>query len=168
MTALAHDVHRPALEPVRLSRAIVAGVIATAVLTTLWIVESSLGLPSIAVGQILGSAMSVSVARLRVGVAGGWLMHFVVGVVFALFYAWRLAQRLPGPPAVAGALYGAMLFVLAQLLFMPLVGAGVFSRGDAALLLGSLLGHLAYGAVLGWIYALPPQEHHRPSSRETS
>jgi hypothetical protein len=49
-------------------------------------------------------------------------------------------------------IYGVMVFVLAQVVFMPLVGGGVFSRGDLELIAGSLLGHLLYGAVVGWSY----------------
>jgi hypothetical protein len=38
---------------------------------------------------------------------------------------------------------------------MPLVGGGVFSHGDVELLAGSLVGHLVYGGVIGWIYGGP-------------
>ena len=145
----------PLGRPMDVTRAVLAGAIGTGVLTALWLVEPSVGLPSIAVGQILSSAMSVSVAWIHVGVEGGWLMHLVAGVLLAMLYASEFDHRLPGPPAVRGALYGTLVFVVAQVVFMPLVGAGLFSRGDAALLAGSLFGHLAYGAVTGWIYALP-------------
>ena len=136
-------------------RAVTAGVIATGTMTALLLVEPSIGLPQIAVGQLLSTAMSVGVAHLSVGAAGGWLLHLVMGVVLALIYASVFHARLPGRPAARGALFGSMVFVVAQLFFMPLVGAGVFSRGDGQLLAGSLLGHLVYGAVLGWIYGLP-------------
>jgi Predicted periplasmic/secreted protein len=136
-------------------RAVAAGMIGTGVLTALWLVEPSIGLPRIAVGQILSTFMSVSVAHLRVGATGGWIAHFMVGIVFALLYAWRLADRLAGPSLRRGALFGAILFVLAQCVFMPLVGAGFFARGNVELLAGSLIGHLAYGIVTAWIYDLP-------------
>ncbi len=135
-------------------RAIAAGAIGTGVMTALWQVEPSVGLPKIAVGQILSSFMSVSVAHLNVGVAGGWVVHLVVGILLALVYAWLLAARLPGPPAWRGAIYGVVVFIVAQIVFMPLVGAGFFARGDMELLAGSLLGHIAYGIVVGWIYGL--------------
>ena len=45
-----------------------------------------------------------------------------------------------------------MVFVVAQVVFMPLVGGGFFSRGDLELITGSLLGHLLYGGVIGWSY----------------
>src|SRR5512140_3696309 len=115
-------------------RAVAAGMIGTGVLTALWLVEPSIGLPRIAVGQILGTFMSVSVAHLHVGAVGGWIAHFVVGILFALLYAWRLADHIAGPSLLRGALFGTILFILAQTVFMPLVGAGFFARGNLELL----------------------------------
>jgi uncharacterized membrane protein YagU involved in acid resistance len=139
-------------------RATAAGVIGTAVITALWQVEPAIGLPRIAVGHMLSTFMAVSVAHLNVGVGGGWVVHFIVGILLALLYARVFAERLPGSPVWRGATYGALVFVLAQVVFMPLVGGGFFSRGDIELLAGSLLGHLAYGIVVGWIYDLPSAE----------
>jgi hypothetical protein len=51
-----------------------------------------------------------------------------------------------------GIIYGCLVFLVAQVVFMPLVGGGFFSRGDPALIIGSLLGHHLYGAVVGWSY----------------
>ena len=136
-------------------RAAVAGVLGTAVITALWQVEPAIGLPRIAVGHILSTFMAVSVAHLNVGVGGGWVVHFIVGILLALLYAGVFAERLPGSPVWRGATYRVLVFVLAQVLFMPLVGGGFFSRGDVELLAGSLIGHLAYGIVVGWIYDLP-------------
>jgi hypothetical protein len=78
-----------------------------------------------------------------------------VGIALALLYARFFAARLPGRPAARGALYGFLVFLLAQLLFMPAVGGGVFSRGDPAMLFGSLVGHLVYGGLVGAIYGEP-------------
>lgn len=144
-------------------RAVAAGAIATATMTALLLVEPSIGLPAIAVGQLLSSAMSVGVAHLSVGAAAGWLMHLVVGILFALLYAVAVADRFAGPHVVRGMIFGALVFVAAQLFFMPLVGAGIFSRGDPQLLAGSLVGHLVYGAVVGWIYGLPGRAFARPA-----
>ena len=136
-------------------RATAAGVLGTAAITALWQVEPAIGLPRIAVGHILSTFMAVSVAHLNVGIAGGWIVHFIVGILLALLYAAVFAERLPGSPAWRGATYGLFVFVLAQVVFMPLVGGGFFSRGDVELLIGSLIGHLAYGVVVGWIYHVP-------------
>lgn len=137
------------------TRAAAAGVIATGVMTALWLVEPSIGLPNIAIGQMLSTFMSVSVAHLSVGAAGGWIIHALMGMLLALIYAGLFATRLPGSSLVRGALYGVLIFVVAQCVFMPLVGAGWFSGGNIELLIGSLFGHLVYGTVMGWIYGLP-------------
>jgi uncharacterized membrane protein YagU involved in acid resistance len=73
--------------------------------------------------------------------------------LLALVYAAAFDRRLPGTALTRGLIYGVLVFVVAQLVFMPLVGGGVFSRGDGELLAGSLLGHLVYGGLTGWIYA---------------
>jgi Predicted periplasmic/secreted protein len=113
------------------------------------------GLPKLAIGELLSSSLAVSVVILRVGPVGGWLIHGIVGIALALLYGAVFATRLPGPPAARGALYGILVFLLAQLVFMPAVGAGVFSRGDPGLLVGSFIGHLVYGALVGAIYGEP-------------
>ena len=149
-------------------RAAAAGAIGTGTLTALWLVEPSIGLPKIAIGQILSTFMSVSVAHLRVGAAGGWVVHLLVGILLALIYGRFFAERLPGPPAARGAMYGALVFVVAQCLFMPLVGAGFFSGGDVELLIGSLLGHVLYGIVVGWIYHPPAHPRARTANAHST
>ena len=138
------------------SRAIAAGLIATASMTALLLIEPAVGLPEIAIGQLLSTSLSVTTAHLSIGPAMGWATHFLVGVAWALVYAGVVLTRLPGTPLVRGLLYGVLVFLLAQALFMPLVGAGFFSRGDPSTLAGGLLGHLVYGGVLGWIYGSAP------------
>jgi uncharacterized membrane protein YagU involved in acid resistance len=123
-------------------------------MTALLLIEPSVGLPEIAIGQILSTALALAPAYLPFGPAVGWCLDLLAGVVFALVYAGVFERRLPGGALTRGALYGFMVFVLAQLVFMPLVGGGVFSRGNLAMIAGSLLGHLVYGGVVGWIYGL--------------
>jgi uncharacterized membrane protein YagU involved in acid resistance len=136
-------------------RAVAAGLVGTAVMTFLMLVAPVVGLPRMAIGQLLSTMLAVSVAFLPIGPATGWVLHAAFGVVLAIVYAAAFVGRLPGKPVVRGALYGVLVFVLAQLLFMPLVGAGVFSRGDVPMILGSLVGHLVYGSLVGIIYGEP-------------
>jgi Family of unknown function (DUF6789) len=134
-------------------RAAAAGVIATASMTALLMVEPSVGLPKIAIGETLSSSMSAVSSFTAVGPAGGWVVDVIVGVLFAWIFAAYLYNRLPGSPFVRGLLFGCGVFVLAQLVFAPITGSGVFSRGDLELLAGGLLGHLVYGGVVGFVYA---------------
>jgi uncharacterized membrane protein YagU involved in acid resistance len=136
------------------TRAAIAGLIGTAAMTALLLVEPSVGLPKIAMGQVLSTSLGLTTAHLSVGPALGWGLHFLIGTILAVIYAAAFDRRLPGPAVVRGMIYGALVFVVAQVVFMPLVGGGVFSRGDSELLAGSLLGHLLYGGVIGWTYGV--------------
>ena len=138
-------------------RAVVAGLIGTTAMTALWLVEPKLGLARFAAGDMLSSLLAVMTAYASLGPALGWGLHFAVGIILALLYAARFMGRLPGSPLTRGLLYGCLIFLIAQLLFMPLVGAGMFSRGDPSMLLGSLIGHLAYGGLVGLICGTPPE-----------
>ena len=105
-------------------RAVAAGLIGTAAMTALLLVEPSIGLPKIAMGQVLGSSLGLASALPSVGPALGWGLHFIIGALLALVYAGLLVSRLSGPPSVRGVLYGLLVFVLAQVVFMPFVGGG--------------------------------------------
>lgn len=135
-----------------IQRAMVAGLIGTAAMTALLMIEPSIGLPQIAIGQVLGSSLGLASALPSVGPALGWALHFLIGAGLGVTYAALFASRLPGSPLVRGMLFGILVFLVAQLLFMPFVGGGIFSRGDVQMILGSLFGHLVYGALTGWVY----------------
>lgn len=136
------------------NRAIGAGLVATGTMTALLLIEPSIGLPQIAIGQLLSTSLGLTTALLPSGPAVGWILHFLIGSLLGLIYAGAFAHRLPGGPITRGMLYGILVFILAQVVFMPLAGGGFFSGGDTQMLTGSLFGHLVFGAIIGWIYDL--------------
>ncbi|HQU44445.1 MAG TPA: hypothetical protein PK867_16615, partial [Pirellulales bacterium] len=69
----------------------------------------------------------------------GMVMHFMTGtVIFPLVYAFVLYGLLPGGPAVKGISWGIVLWLLAQVVVMPMMGAGFFS-GSLMAAMGSLV-----------------------------
>jgi uncharacterized membrane protein YagU involved in acid resistance len=104
-----------------------------------------MSVPKMPIGEMLGSF-------LHIGSAAGWGMHVVIGLVLALIYAAWFAAWLPGGPAVRGAVYGLGVFLVFQLVVTPMMGGAVFSGGNLSMIMGSLVGHLAYGALVGAIY----------------
>jgi hypothetical protein len=82
----------------------------------------------------------------------GWVMHFVVGVILSLVYASFFVQRLKGSFAVRGIIFAMIPFVIAQSVMMPMMGMGFFSGGNMMMIMGSLIGHIVFGAILGVIY----------------
>jgi uncharacterized membrane protein YagU involved in acid resistance len=128
-------------------RAVVAGLVGTAVMTAvgLWLAPM-MGIPRMNPAEMLATAMGGNLVL-------GWVGHFMIGVVLAVGYA-LVAPRLPGSPALRGALYGIAPWLLAQIVVMPMMGMPVFS-GSAVMAMGSLIGHLIYGATVGVVYGDP-------------
>ena len=84
------------------------------------------------------------------------LLHFINGsFTLPLAYAYLAFRFLPGQPWFRGALWGLILWALAELLVMPLMGAGPFSDGAGSVTVITTMvlfsAHLAYGTLLGWI-----------------
>lgn len=139
----------------KLGRACLAGAVGTAAMTTLMLALPHVGLPRMAIGEMLGSASALTIGYTAIGATVGWIIHGVVGVVLAVLYARFIIHFLPGSPLTRGLVFGVILFCIAQIVFMPVVGAGFISRGDFPMLLGSLLGHLVYGGLVGTVYGGP-------------
>lgn len=133
------------MSQLRVGRAIAAGAVGTAAMTMLMLGAPLMGMPKMSIGEMLGSF-------LHIGAAPGWAMHVVIGLVLALIYAGWFATRRPGGPVLKGAIYGSGVFLVAQLIVTPMMGGGVFSRGNMPIIVGSLMGHFVYGALVGAVY----------------
>lgn len=129
----------------RAGRIILAGAGGTAAMTMLMLAAPLMGLPKMPIGDMLGGF-------LKIGSTLGWAMHAMIGLGLAAIYAVAFAGRLAGAPAARGAFYGFLVFLVAQLVVMPLMGAGVFSGGNLPVVMGSLIGHLVYGSIVGTAY----------------
>jgi hypothetical protein len=84
------------------------------------------------------------------------LLHFINGTfTLPLIYAYFVARVLPGRPWQRGAVWGLILWALAEFLVLPLMGAGLFSAASAGVNAVTgivlLVGHVVYGAILGWL-----------------
>ena len=130
-------------------RALGAGAAGTAAMTMLMLAAPMMGMPRMPIGEMLGGFLGI-------GIVAGWAMHGAIGLVLAVIYAVAAAGRLRGVPAVRGAVYGFLVFLVAQLAVSPMMGGGVFSGGQMLVVAGSLLGHLVYGSVMGAVYGPSP------------
>ncbi len=135
-----------------LAKVFLGGLVGTAVMTLMmyFVAPMMLGAP-MDIAAMLGSMMGGSWAL-------GMMVHFMNGtVVFPLVYALVVGAFLPGPAAVKGMVWGALLWLAAQVMVMPMMGAGFFSAnaGGMMAVVASLMGHLVYGALLGSIGGVP-------------
>lgn len=129
---------------INFGRVVIAGVAGTAAMTVVAVYAAPMmGMPPMNPAAMLAGAMGGNMSL-------GWGAHFMVGIVLAAGYA-AVGSKLPGPGAVRGALYGIAPYLLAQVAVMPMMGMPLFS-GSIPLAMGSLVGHLVYGAVVGAAY----------------
>ena len=127
------------------SRTLAGGLVATIVVTAMMYFGASM---------MLGAPMDIAgelAAVLGIPWSLGMVVHFMIGtVVFSFAYALVVGPRLPGHAAIRGLIWGFVLWLLAMLAMSPMMGKGMF-MGAMPQAVASLLGHLAYGVVLGLI-----------------
>ena len=136
----------------RISRAIIGGVVGTALFTAMmYFVAPAMTGRATDIAAMLGSVMGGSWAL-------GMMAHLATGIiVFPLIYILVVSQRLTGPPWLRGIVWGVGLWLLAELVMMPAMGSGFFGAkaGGMPSAISALLGHLVYGLVLGAIAGAP-------------
>ena len=132
-------------------RAMAGGLAGTIVMTAMmYMVAPMMGL-RMDIAEMLGSMLGNNWMA-------GMMMHFVNGtIIFPLIYAYLLYAWLPGSPTAKGTAWGVILWLLAQVVVMPMMGGGFFSMAMGGMMaaIGSLIGHLLYGSILGAIAGVP-------------
>jgi len=142
--------------------AIVAGLVGTVVISMLMAMGPRMGMPKMAIWEMLGTMFS------KEGNVGlGWIMHFMMGVIFAIIYAALWAAGVGSATWLNGAIFGAVHFVIAGLAMggMPMMHAGIKAgtvKAPGMLMLnvgvmglmGGLIGHIVYGLVVALVYGL--------------
>ena len=134
------------------NKTILGGLVGTAVLTMMmyFVAPMMIG-HSMDIAAMLGSMMGNNWA---LGMAAHWMNGVVI---FPLIYAFLIYKLLPGSPVVRGAIWGLVLWLIAQVMVMPMMGAGFFSSGAGGMMavVASLMGHVLYGGILGKIAGSP-------------
>ena len=130
----------------KIQRTILGGFAGTLAMTTLMYTGPLLGFPKMDIAAMLGSMLG-----------GSWwmglMMHFINGtIIFPLAFAYLFYAAVCARPWQKGMLWGLTLWSLAQVMVMPVMGMGFFSAhtpSPVTAVMGSLIGHLLYGVVLG-------------------
>ena len=130
----------------KIEKTIIAGIIATAGMTLFMFIAPMMGMPEMNPADMLSGMMGVSIAT-------GWIIHFMVGIIFAAAYVFFLNDLVNIPRKVLkGALFGIAVFIFAQIgiTIMSLIfGEMAESEGSMILMmLASVLGHVVYGVIV--------------------
>ena len=124
-----------------------AGVFAAALLAAIQMLNAETGfMPEFDFIALIGAATGT-------GMAGGWLIHFMVGAALGGLFAW-LDPDLPGDSLrQRGIILAAIAWLLMMFFVMPLAGAGFLGLNHGVLMpLATLALHMIFGAVMGGTY----------------
>lgn len=131
----------------KITQSVIGGIVATLVMTMVMFAGPMMGMPKMNPAAMLSMTMGFPLVV-------GWIMHFMIGIIFALMYAYLLLPLLKkvNGRILKGAIFGMAAFVFAQLAMM--VMSAIFSsmpspEGNMSLILiGSIMGHVIFGIVV--------------------
>ncbi|HEY8446401.1 MAG TPA: DUF6789 family protein [Thermomicrobiales bacterium] len=94
----------------------------------------------------------------RIGLAIA--LNLGVGLIWAIIYGFTVEHHMSGPGWLRGVRFALVPWLLSLIVFLPIMEGGVFGSDIGAgplPVIGNLILHVVYGAVLGTIYAANPE-----------
>ena len=133
-----------------LLKGMLAGLAATVVLSLLMVLKAMIGLtPQLDLPKMLAGMMGSPDMPII-----GWIVHFAIGIVVYGVAIAVLDSKLPGTSRVGhGVMLGVVGWLIMMVALMPMAGAGLFAMNMGIMApMMTLVLHLIFGAVLGWVY----------------
>ncbi len=142
--------------------AIVAGLVGTVAMSMVIAMAPSMGMPKMDIVGMLGSMFSK-----EGNTALGWVLHLMMGIVFAIIYAAVWAAGIGSATWVGGLIFGAVHWLIVGLMMggVPMMHVGIragtvkapglYMMRDGGMLAfaGGLIGHVVYGLVVALVYS---------------
>ena len=125
-------------------RGIIAGLVATAVLSLLMLMKGMMGLmPDVDIIAMLAGKMGGNAML-------GWGAHFMIGIIYGL------AMAIIGGGLGRGMALATVGWLIMMVALMPMMGSGMFGMSMPSGMMvpaATLMLHLIFGAVLGFTYS---------------
>lgn len=124
------------------SKSVVAGIIGTAIMSMIMFVAPMMGFPKMSPPALLSGMLGVSMMI-------GWVMHFMIGIMFALAYTFFFVPNVKWSNVyLKGAVFGLLAFIFAQIAIAIL--GKIFPMPEAEgsmvmMMIGSIMGHVIFG-----------------------
>lgn len=130
----------------KIRQSLIGGIVGTVAMTLVTWMAPLMGFPKMSPPDMLAGMLGVPVFA-------GWVMHFMIGAIFALAYTFLIQNKLQkiSNRYAKGAVFGIIVFVFAQIMMLAM--GAIFTSmpspaGSMALMmLGSIIGHVVYGIV---------------------
>ena len=127
----------------KITKSITAGIIGTAVMTLFMMIAPMMGMPKMSAPHMLSGMLGVPIAV-------GWIMHFMIGTIFAFAYAFFFINVLKKVSSniLKGAIFGFAVFIFAQIM-MAIMGMMMpmppMEGSMMLMMIGSIMGHIVFG-----------------------
>ncbi len=134
----------------KVKQALLSGIAGTAVMTMIILMGPLMGLPKMNPAVMLSAMMGNHIIA-------GYVMHFMIGIIFAAAYVFIIAGWLHkiDNKILKGALFGFGVFIFAQIamaMMSAVMGGMPMPQGKMSLImLGSIIGHVVYGIVVALV-----------------
>ena len=140
--------------------AVISGILGTLAISMVMAAAPMMGMPRMDIVDML-STMFGKPNRVL-----GWMMHLMMGVVFALIYAFLWSIGIGSPGWISGLIFGAAHWLAVGLMMavIPIVHAGIkngdveapgmwmINQGGMLSFVGGLMGHMIFGLVVALVY----------------
>lgn len=136
------------MKALNLQKVAIAGVGGSLAMTVLMLIGPMMGMPKMDMGNMLGAMNPIMALPYWMG----WILHFVIGTALAWIYAAYLMSVLPSDGWKCGVIFSFSPFLLKEIMVSLMMGIGLFEGGDVMMIVGSLVGHIVYGGVMGYVY----------------
>lgn len=127
----------------KIKQALMGGIIGTAVMTIVMMIAPMMGMPKMNPPQMLSMMMGFPIVV-------GWLMHFMIGIIFAMAYAFFFINvvKKVSNNILKGAIFGFAVFIFAQIM-MAIMGMMFpmppMEGSMLLMMIGSIMGHIIFG-----------------------
>ncbi len=132
----------------KIAQFLIAGMVATAVMTGFTFLAPMMGLPKMNPAEMLSGMMGVPIMV-------GYLMHFMIGVIFAAAYVYLFNPKVHiNSKFLKGSLFGFAVFIFAQVMMFiigKIMPMPMMEGSMMLMMIGSLIGHLVFGIVVASI-----------------
>jgi uncharacterized membrane protein YagU involved in acid resistance len=131
----------------KIRKAIVGGLLGTTAMTLVLFGSPLVGIPKLSPPQLLSTMLGLSIID-------GWLLHFLIGIIFAMMYVFVIRMLLKKVSNVMwkGTIFGVFAFIFGQIMISILgtlfTEAPPMAGSMISMMMMSLLGHLTFGIVV--------------------
>lgn len=142
--------------------AVISGIVGTIAISAVMAMAPLMGMPKMDIVGMLSTMFGKPNKVL------GWIMHFMMGVVFALIYALLWSIGIGSAGWLSGLIFGAVHWLVVGLMMamIPVMHVGIkngdveapglwmTNQGGILAFIGGLMGHMIFGLVAALVYVI--------------